>query len=79
MSVVYDAPFREECLRHRTFADPKSAEIIGQLIAMLDVRQNRQIELYARATKLASHRGQVTGEKSEYFVTLEQLEMLLRL
>ena len=36
------------------------------------------IEVHVEATKLAMHRGQVVGEKSEYYITLGQLEHLLR-
>ena len=35
------------------------------------------INVYAEATKLAMKAGQVTGEKSLYFVTLEQLEEII--
>jgi hypothetical protein len=79
VSTVYDTQFREACLRHRSFADPQSAEIISRLVLMLDACRARQIEVYSRATHLAQRRGQTIGEKNEYYVNLEQLETILAL
>lgn len=36
------------------------------------------VQIYSEATRLAMKSGQVTGEKSEYFITLVQLENILK-
>ena len=45
--------------------------------ATAEWRKPSASEIYAAATKLATQSGQVAGEKSEYFVTLEQLQNIL--
>ncbi len=38
---------------------------------------SENIDIYIEAVKLAQRNNQVVGEKSDYYVTLEQLERLL--
>lgn len=36
------------------------------------------LQIYVAATKLAQKNNQTTGEKGDYYITLEQLEAILR-
>lgn len=40
--------------------------------------QNSMVQLYTDATNLAHENNQVVGEKNDYYVTLQQLEAIIK-